>query len=70
MLHPIDIAPKQDEDHPAPPGGRGSGIWPLIGLVVIVALIVVANIAFSDGEGEQQQTPPPVDAPLDPGAEQ
>jgi hypothetical protein len=70
MLHPIDIAPKQDEDHPTPPGGRGSGIWAVIGLVAIVALIVAATIAVSDGGGEQQQTPPPVDAPLDPGTGQ
>jgi len=69
-MHPIDIAPKQDEDHPAPPGGASSGIWAVIGLVAIVALIVAATIAFSGGEGEQQQTPPPVDAPLDPGVGQ
>jgi len=67
VMHPIDIAPKQDEDHPTPPGGRGSGIWAVIGLVAIVALIVAATIAFSGGEVGQQQTPPPVDAPLDPG---
>lgn len=63
-MHPVDVSSRQtprDEQ-------SGRGVWvAMIGLIVIVALVVVALMAMSDGEAEQPPQQPPVDAPVDPG---
>jgi hypothetical protein len=64
-MHPVDISsktPRNDDQR------SGSGVWvAVIGLIAVVALVVVALVAMSDGEADQPPPEqPPVDAPIDP----
>jgi hypothetical protein len=65
MMHPIDIAPR-DEAQRSPSGG--SALWGVIALVVIVGLLVALAVALSVDEQATNQ-PPPNEAPVDPGSD-
>ena len=66
MVHPIDVKRTRD-DEVSTPGGR-SGWWVLFGLLVLVALVVALVIGLSGGDaGQAPQTPPPSEAPANPG---
>ena len=62
MMHPIDIAPRDDaERNPA-----GSAWLAVIALLVIVGLVIALTVALSDSE-ETPSQPPSNEAPVDPG---
>ena len=66
MMHPIDISPADEQEHPTP-GGRAPW-WALLVFVVIVTAVVVGVIALSgDNTGESLREPPSTDAPVAPG---
>jgi hypothetical protein len=64
MMHPIDIAPRNDAER-SPTGG--SAMWAVIALVVVVGLVIALTVAFSGGEQPTNQ-PPANEAPVDPGS--
>jgi hypothetical protein len=64
MMHPIDIAPRNDAER-NPTGG--SAWWAVIALVVIVGLVIALTVALSGGEQTTNQ-PPANEAPLAPGS--
>lgn len=65
MMHPIDIAPRNEAER-SPSGG--SALWAVVALVVIVGLVVALAVALSGGEQATNQ-PPPNEAPVDPGSD-
>lgn len=62
MPRPLDIPSRDDQERPTPSGRRGSGLWAIVALVVVIAAVVAATIALSDGV-DQAQEPVQYDAP-------
>ena len=67
MMHPTDTANQRDQDDIPASSEIRAGWWAVLALVIIVALLVTAVIAFS-GDASAPQQPQPTEAPVDPGA--